>query len=116
MCSYKDRWAAAVAELLKCSREPTYVSARYAVAVIKEGMTVSHHNIDTEVGHTIISFFRCGNILHTINPFMNGLHVVTQSAMVSITYRLTHGFRGDTGYTRGWLIIVHEGGARGRYN
>ena len=23
MCSYKDRWAAAVGELLKCSREPT---------------------------------------------------------------------------------------------
>ena len=42
MCSYKDTWAAAVGELLKYSREPkpTYASARYAVAVIKEEMTV----------------------------------------------------------------------------
>ena len=24
------------------------------------------------------------------------------------TYRLTHGFWGDTGYTRGWLIILPE--------
>ena len=43
MCSYKSRWAAAVGELLKCSGEPTNASARYAVAVIKEGMTISHH-------------------------------------------------------------------------
>ena len=42
MCSYKDRWAAAVGELLKCFREATNTSARYAVAVIKEGMTISH--------------------------------------------------------------------------
>ena len=39
MCGYKERWAAAVEELLKCSREPTNVSARYAVAMINEGMT-----------------------------------------------------------------------------
>ena len=25
-------------------------------------------------------------------------------------YRLTHGFRGGMGYTRGWLIIPPEGG------
>ena len=31
-CSYKDRWAAAVGELLKRSRKPTYASARHAVA------------------------------------------------------------------------------------
>ena len=36
MCSYKDRRAAAVGELLKCSKKPTNTSARYAVAVIKE--------------------------------------------------------------------------------
>ena len=28
---------------LKCSREYTNVRARYAVAVIEEGMTISHH-------------------------------------------------------------------------
>ena len=39
---YKDRWAAAVGELLTCSREPTNVSVRYVVAVIKEGMTTAH--------------------------------------------------------------------------
>ena len=43
MCSYKDRWAATVGELLKCSTEPTYASTKYAVAMIKEEMTVSHH-------------------------------------------------------------------------
>ena len=32
----------AVGEMLQCSREPTNVSTRYAVAVIKEGMTISH--------------------------------------------------------------------------
>ena len=42
MCSYKDRWAVAVGELLKCSRELTNASTRYAVALIKEGMTISH--------------------------------------------------------------------------
>ena len=42
MCSYKDKWAAAVGELLKFSIEPTNVSARYAVDVIKEGLTISH--------------------------------------------------------------------------
>ena len=45
VCSYKNRWAAAVSELLKCSRQPTNTTARYAVAVIKEGMTISHHLI-----------------------------------------------------------------------
>ena len=40
MCSYKERWAVAVGELLKHCREPTNTSARYAVAVIKEGMTI----------------------------------------------------------------------------
>ena len=39
---YKDRWAAAVGELFTCSREPTNVSVRYAVAMIKEGMTTGH--------------------------------------------------------------------------
>ena len=39
---YKDRWAAAVGELLTCSREPTDASVRYAVAVIKEGTTTGH--------------------------------------------------------------------------
>ena len=33
-----------------------------------------------------------------------------------VMYRLTHGFRGGMGYTRGWLIILPEGVARGRYN
>ena len=42
MCSYKDRWAVAVGELLKCSRELTNASTRYAVPLIKEGMTISH--------------------------------------------------------------------------
>ena len=37
--AYKDRWAAAVGELLMCSREPTNASARYAVAVIKKETT-----------------------------------------------------------------------------
>ena len=40
MC--KDRWAAAVGELLTCSRKPTDASVRYAVAVIKEGTTTGH--------------------------------------------------------------------------
>ena len=41
-CSYKDRRAVAVGELLKCFKEPTNVSTRYAAAVIKKGMTISH--------------------------------------------------------------------------
>ena len=43
MCSYNDTWAVAVGELLKWSRKPTSVSSRYAVVVIKEGMTIGHH-------------------------------------------------------------------------
>ena len=43
MCSYNDRQAAPVGEVLKHYRDPTYVSARYAVAVIKEGTTICHH-------------------------------------------------------------------------
>ena len=39
---YKDRWAAAVGDFLTCSREPTYTSDRYAVAVIKDGTTIVH--------------------------------------------------------------------------
>ena len=39
---YKDIWAAAVEELLTCSREPTNASDRYAVAVIKGGTTIGH--------------------------------------------------------------------------
>ena len=42
MCSNKARWAVAAGELLKWSRELTNVSARNAIAVIKEGMTNSH--------------------------------------------------------------------------
>ena len=45
MCGYhvyNDRWAAAVGELLACSRETTNSSVRYAVAVIKEGTTIDH--------------------------------------------------------------------------
>ena len=38
--AYKDRWAAAVEELLTFSREPTNASVRYAVAVMKEGTTI----------------------------------------------------------------------------
>ena len=45
MCSYKDRWAAAVGELLKWSSEPTNVSVRYAMALIKEGMTINHIHV-----------------------------------------------------------------------
>ena len=29
-------------------------------------------------------------------------------------YRLTHGYRGDTRYTRGWLIMRPEGAQRTR--
>ena len=39
---YKDRWAAAVGELLTCSREPTNASNRYAVTVSKDGTTIGH--------------------------------------------------------------------------
>ena len=45
MFSSKNRWEAGFGELLKCSRWPTNTSARYAVAVIKEGMTISHQLI-----------------------------------------------------------------------
>ena len=38
----KDRWAAAVGELLTCSRKPTDASVTYAVAVIKERTTIGH--------------------------------------------------------------------------
>ena len=38
----KDRWAAAVGELLTYSREPTNASVRYAVAAIKKGTTIGH--------------------------------------------------------------------------
>ena len=34
---------------------------------------------------------------------------MAKQATVFYIYRLTHGFRGNTGYTRGWLIIAHEG-------
>ena len=39
---YKDRWAAAVGELLMCSTELTNVSVRNIVTVIKEGTTIRH--------------------------------------------------------------------------
>ena len=39
---YKNRWAAAVGELLTCSRGPTNGSNRYAFAMIKEGTTIGH--------------------------------------------------------------------------
>ena len=39
---YKDRWAAAIGELLTCSREPTNTSVRYTVTMMKEGMTIGH--------------------------------------------------------------------------
>ena len=39
---YKDRWAAAVGELLTCSRETTNLSVRCAVTMIKEGTTIDH--------------------------------------------------------------------------
>ena len=38
----KDRWTAAVGELLTYSREPTNASIRYAVAGIKKGTTIGH--------------------------------------------------------------------------
>ena len=39
---YKDRWAAAVGELLMCFREPINASVQYTVAMIKEGATIGH--------------------------------------------------------------------------
>ena len=39
---YKDRWAAAVGELLMSSMEPTNASSRYTVAVIKDETTIGH--------------------------------------------------------------------------
>ena len=39
---YKNRWEAAVGELLMSSREPTNASFRYVVAVIKEGTIICH--------------------------------------------------------------------------
>ena len=38
----KERWAAAVGELLTYFRKPTNASVRYAVAVIKKGTTIGH--------------------------------------------------------------------------
>ena len=40
MC--KDRWAAAVGELLTCSRKPTDASVTYAAAIIKERTSIGH--------------------------------------------------------------------------
>ena len=37
---YRDRWAVEVGELLTCSREPTNVNNRYAVAMIKDRTTI----------------------------------------------------------------------------
>lgn len=39
---YKDIWTAAAGEVLVCSREPTNVADRYAVAVLKDDVIVGH--------------------------------------------------------------------------
>ena len=39
---YKYRWAVAIGELLTCSGEPTNMSVRYALPVVKEGTTIGH--------------------------------------------------------------------------
>ncbi len=39
---YKDIWAAAIGEELECSREPTNMADRYAVAVRNEETIIGH--------------------------------------------------------------------------
>ena len=39
---YKDIWAAAIGEVLVCSREPTNAADRYAVAVPKKETIIGH--------------------------------------------------------------------------
>ena len=39
---HRERWEAAVGEVLICEREPDNASDRYVVAVKREGMIVGH--------------------------------------------------------------------------
>ena len=39
---YKTVWEATVGEELQCIREPTNISDRYAISVIKEGIVIGH--------------------------------------------------------------------------
>ena len=39
---YQAIWVAAVGEELACEREPTNISDRYAVAVVKDGIIIGH--------------------------------------------------------------------------
>ena len=39
---YRDIWAAAIGEELECSREPTNMADRYAVAVRNEETIIGH--------------------------------------------------------------------------
>ena len=39
---YSEIWKAVLGETLSCQREPTNVSDRYAVAVLKDDITVGH--------------------------------------------------------------------------
>ena len=77
-------------------------------------------NVITRVGQKFLKFidkhFPVGSKVRKV--FNSNTVKVSYGCMPSMgcMYRLTHGLRGNTGYTRGCLIIAHEGGARGRYN
>ena len=58
---YKDIWAAAVGELLTCSREPTNANDSYAVAVIKDGTTIGH--IPWRICKVCSVFLRMGGLI-----------------------------------------------------
>ena len=59
----KDGWAAAVGELLTCSREPTNASDRYAVAVIKDGTTIGHVHLPRKTCKACSVFLRIGGLI-----------------------------------------------------
>ena len=58
---YKDIWAAAVGERLTCSREPSNASDRYAVAVIKDRMTIGH--LPRKISKVCSVFLRRGGFI-----------------------------------------------------
>ena len=77
---YQDIWTPAVGEELDCIREPTNSSDRYAVAVVKDGLTVGH--LPKRISRTCSLFLlRGGTILCTIEGSRRHSHDLPQGGM-----------------------------------